>query len=150
MNSLFHKDKIQGFLKKFNSEMESVSKLLNEHDEDRGSWLTRVEIQNEFNNHYDPDDKALNPALALQRDAHGVLVSWGGVSVSLEGPIKALLDAKPSQEDGWALRSIVANQKALYSEQETSLAAMSDWLFNMDSKLDKSYDTWRFLLTRSE
>ena len=147
MNSLFNKERMQAFLTKFNGEMEDVSKILNEHDEDRSYWLTRIELQNEFNNHYDEDDKSLNPALAMQRDAHGVLVSWGGVSVSLESAIKGFLDAKPSQKDGWALRSIVANQKALYSEQETALAAMGDWLFNMDNKLDKSYDTWKFLLT---
>jgi hypothetical protein len=141
---------VQKFLDAFRNDMEKQAALMDAHDADRAMWLQRVELRKAFETHYDTAEDALYPACAYMRDVQGVLVGWGSVSIALEPAIRELLDSEPMKASGWALRALVANQKGLYSEQDTYLKFANDWLFSMDNKLDKSYDTLRGALFNEE
>jgi hypothetical protein len=143
---LHHPERVDQFLTTIAGTLKQQAGRLEAHDADRATWLAGAKLKDAFETHYDPLEDKLNPVLAYQRDAEGALVSWGGITVALEPAIKELLDAEPSKSAGWALRALVGNQKSLYAEQQSYLASAGDWLFNMDNKLDKSYDTLRYLL----
>ncbi len=150
MNRLHQRPKLKKFIDDFSTAMEKQATLLDDHDADRNVWLCHVSLKKCFARHYDPEENQYDASIAYMRDASGVLISWGGVSVSMEETMRGLLNASPMDDSGWALKALVGNQKGLYSQQAEFFQHANDWLYGMDNKLDKSYDSLAFALFDSD
>jgi len=141
---------VNQFVAMVDKRMAIYAKLVDQYDSDRSTCLQQEAICHYFDKHFDSKDGRGEPPRTYMREANGALVSWGGIGPSTETLLKQLLGADPSGLTGWALRSMVANQLGLYSHLAEFWQYSLDWPTNPDKKLDKSYDTLKFLLFEGE
>lgn len=146
MNRLHRPKDVTKFIADFDGAMKKHQDAVSDIDADRQLWLTHDGLRRCFLRHYDPTDNNEQACVIYMDEVSHALISWGGVSASLEDLMDKLLDAQPEGMDGWALRAMVGNQKGVYSQMTNLLSHMGDWTSNEDAKLDKTYDSLKFAL----
>lgn len=141
---------LNAFVAAVDKRMAIHGKLVDQHDADRNTCLRQDALCHYFDKHFDPKDARGEPPRTYMREASGALISWGGIGPATEAFAKHLLTADPTGLTGWALRAMVADQLGLYSHLAEFWQYGLDWPTNPDKKLDKSYDTLKYLLFEGE
>lgn len=148
-----HKSKeLKTFLETYEARLTLFEQQVNEHDDDRLAVLSLPGVPLTMRTHYNPAavyDRRVehNPGEAYMAECQRMLVGAGTCSPRLLAHMRKLLEAKPQDDLGWALRAMVANQQALFAPMSTWLDHSVNWLTSPDAKLDKAYDTFKTLIT---
>lgn len=151
INRLHHKVAMKTFMDGFNSKLEYFIGLVSRHDDDRALVLQWKEMGKYFHHHFDPQDPNLpeakrQPGIVYLKEAGCALVAAPTMSTCFADFGRKALNAKLTSMDGWALRTLVANQAGLFGELNNFLEHQLNW-FGVDSnRLDKSFDVLKGLL----
>lgn len=146
VNRLHNGGALQSFVNKFDGDMKKHQDAVDEHDADRKLVLVHQALERCFHKHYDPNETSESSCVTYLEESGNVLISWGGVSTSMHEAVEQFLNAKVDSLQGWALRSLAANNSGIYSLLTNLLEHGADWTTNEDAKLDKSYDSLKFAL----
>lgn len=143
---------MQNFLQSYEARLTRFEQQVSEHDDDRLAVLSLPVIAQTMRQHYNPaavyDRRADHkPGEAYMAECQRMLVGAGTCSAKLLAHMKQLLEAKPQDDLGWALRAMVANEQALVGPMSTWLEHSTNWLTSPDAKLDKAYDIFKTLIT---
>jgi len=152
MDRLYDQKAMQNFLAKHESRMHTYARQVQQHDDDRAALLRTDAVARQFALHYNhaaPNKRGDQhlPGLVYMAECSKILIGSGSCSDQLLEVMKQLLEPSLTEEQGWALRGMVANQQALFAPAQGILDAANNWFLNGDGKLDKSYDTLKTLLT---
>jgi hypothetical protein len=148
-----HKTKeMATFLQSYEARLVRFEKQVHEHDDDRSVVLALPAVAQTMRSHYNTvavyDRRAVhNPGQTYMAECQRMLAGAGTCSPKLLAHMRQLLQAKPKDDLGWALRAMVGNEQSLFAPMETWLGTSVNWLTSPDAKLDKAYDTFKSLIS---
>lgn len=149
---LHQRKELEAFLKGYEARLKRFEAQVHQHDDDRSLVLALPELAQVMRTHYNAaavyDRRAVhNPGETYMAECQRMLAGSGQCSPKLLAHMRKLLQAKATDDLGWALRAMVGNQQSLFASMDTWLEHSVNWLTNPDAKLDKAYDIYKGLIT---